>query len=216
VPRRAPTQEDLVRVIEASGVRDERVLAAFRDLPRAAFVPEEVLERAYIDEPLRIPHGQVTTQPSLVARMVAALGLEGSEKVLEVGTGFGFQTALLAALARYVWSVERWPDLAETARGNLESNGIRNAEVVVGDGSEGLPEHAPFDGIVVSAAFPEVPEPLAEQLAPGGRLVHPVGSGGREEVILFEGTPRGLARRRTLTGGRFVRLYGRHGFPPED
>jgi protein-L-isoaspartate(D-aspartate) O-methyltransferase len=157
----------------------------------------------------------VTTQPSLVAKMVAALGLDGSEKVLEVGTGYGFQTALLAALARHVWSIERWPDLAETARGNLESQGTRNAEIVVGDGSEGLPEQAPFGAIVVSAAFPHVPGPLAEQLTLGGRLVHPVGSGGHEEVVLFERTPRGLARRRTLTGARFVRLYGRHGFAEE-
>jgi len=158
----------------------------------------------------------VTTQPSLVARMIAALDLEGDERVLEVGTGYGFQTALLAALAREVWSIERWADLAETARANLESHGVPNAEVVVGDGSAGLPEHAPFDAIVVSAAYPSVPEPLAEQLVPGGRIVHPVGSGGHEEVVLFERASRGLVRRRSLTGARFVRLHGRHGFadPP--
>ena len=214
--RGAPTQLDLARVVEASGVRDPRVLAAFREIPRAEFVPAEVIGSAYVDEPIPIPHGQVTTQPSLVAKMIEALGLEGSETVLEVGTGYGFQTALLAALARGAWSVERWPDLAETARANLERHGTRNAEVIVGDGSEGLPEHAPFEAIVVSAAFPDVPDPLARQLAPGGRLVHPVGSGGHEEVMVFEGTPRGLKRRRTLTGARFVRLYGRHGFPPDD
>jgi protein-L-isoaspartate(D-aspartate) O-methyltransferase len=208
-----PTQEDLVRVVEATGVSDPRVLDALRAVPRAGYVPVELINRAYVDEPLQIPHGQVTTQPSLIARMVAALGLEGEERVLEVGTGYGFQTALLAKLAREVWSVERWPDLAGTARANLEQHGVRNAEVVEGDGTQGLAAQAPFDGIVVSAAFPQVPEPLAEQLVPGGRLVHPVGSGGREEVALFQRTQRGLRRRRTITGAHFVRLYGRHGFP---
>jgi protein-L-isoaspartate(D-aspartate) O-methyltransferase len=157
----------------------------------------------------------VTTQPSLIARMIAALGLEGEERVLEVGTGHGFQTALLAYLAGEVWSVERWPDLAETARANLERHGVRNAEVVVGDGSEGLAEHAPFGRILVSAAFPKVPQPLAEQLVQGGLLVHPIGSGGREEVALFRRTPSGLQRHRTITGARFVRLYGRYGFRDE-
>jgi protein-L-isoaspartate(D-aspartate) O-methyltransferase len=208
-----PTQEDLVRVVEATGVRDPRVLDAFREVPRAEYVPSELVDRAYVDEPLRIPHGQVTTQPSLIARMVAALGLEGDERVLEVGTGYGFQTALLARLAREVRSIERWADLAETAGANLERQGVGNAEITVGDGTEGLSEQAPFDGIVVSAAFPRVPEPLAEQLVMGGGLVHPVGSGGREEVALFERTRRGLRRRRTITGAHFVRLYGRHGFP---
>jgi protein-L-isoaspartate(D-aspartate) O-methyltransferase len=199
--------------VERSGIRDERVLAAIESVPRAMFVPPEAIARAYVDEPIRIPHEQVTTQPSLVARMVAALELDGDERVLEVGTGYGFQSALLAALAQEVWSIERWADLAETARENLERHGVRNAEVVVGDGSAGLPERAPFDAIVVSAAYPSVPEPLSEQLAGGGRIVHPVGSGGREEVVLFERGPEGLVRRRSVTGAHFVRLYGRHGFP---
>jgi protein-L-isoaspartate(D-aspartate) O-methyltransferase len=199
-------------LVAASGVRDERLLGALRRVPRAGFVPPELVERAYVDEPLPIPRGQVTTQPSLVARMVEALSLGGTEVVLEVGAGHGFQTALLAELARSVWSVERWPELAETARANLERHDTRNFEVVVGDGTMGLPDHAPYDAIVVSAAFPRVPNPLAEQLAPGGRLVHPLGSGGHEEVALFERAPRGLVRRRTLTGARFVRLVGEQGF----
>ena len=181
-------------------------------MPRAGFVPAERVEGAYVDEPLRIPHGQVTTQPSLVARMVEALELSGDERVLEVGTGHGFQTALLAELARAVWSVERFRDLAETARGNLERHGAHNVEVRVGDGTLGLPDHAPYDAIVTSAAFPDVPEPLARQLAPGGRLVHPVGPGGREDVVLFESTKRGLVRRRAIVGAHFVRLVGEHGF----
>jgi protein-L-isoaspartate(D-aspartate) O-methyltransferase len=207
-------QEDLVRAIVAHGVHDPRLLQALRRVPRAKFVPADLAEAAYLDRPLPIPHGQVTTQPSLVAVMIEALELEGSEHVLEIGTGYGFQTALLAYLSDFVWSIERWPDVAETARENLARQGIENVEVVVGDGTEGLPDHAPYEAILVSAAFPEVPPPLAEQLAVGGRLVQPIGSGGEEEVALFEKGPSGgLTYHRTITGAHFVRLYGRHGFP---
>jgi protein-L-isoaspartate(D-aspartate) O-methyltransferase len=210
----APTQADLVETIRGDGIRDERVLEAFGSVPRAEFVPAELVEQAYFDMPLPIPHEQVTTQPSLVARMVEALALSGSERVLEIGTGYGFQTALLAYLADFVWSVERWPDLAEAAREHLARHGVRNAEVVVGDGSEGFPEHAPFNATLVSAAFPRVPAPLADQVAAGGRLVQPIGRGGMEDVVLFERGPLGLQARRVLTGAYFVRLYGKHGFAP--
>jgi protein-L-isoaspartate(D-aspartate) O-methyltransferase len=193
-------------------VSDERVLDALRRVPRAGFVPPELVGRAYVDEPLPIPHGQVTTQPSLIARMVEALGLGGAERVLEVGTGHGFQTALLAELAGEVWSIERWPDLADAARANLQRHGVHDVEVIVGDGTLGARDDAPYDAIVVSAAHPDVPDPLAEQLASGGRLVHPVGPGGREDVALFEKGPAGLVRRRTITGAHFVRLVGEHGF----
>jgi protein-L-isoaspartate(D-aspartate) O-methyltransferase len=210
---RPPSPDDLVKAV-AEQVSDARVLEAFRAVPRAAFVPPELVREAYVDEPLPIPHGQVTTQPSLVARMVEALGLGGDERVLEVGSGYGFQTAILAFLADFVWSVERWPDLAAVARENLARQGIENAEVVVGDGSEGLRDRAAFDAIVVSAAFPKVPSPLAEQLASGGRLVQPLGPGGYEDVVVFEQTDAGLERGRTITGARFVQLFGRHGFRP--
>jgi protein-L-isoaspartate(D-aspartate) O-methyltransferase len=206
-------QEDLVRAIGAEGVRDPRLLRALRQVPRAGFVPSDLVEGAYLDRPLPIPHGQVTTQPSLVAKMIEALELAGHERVLEIGTGYGFQTALLACLSAFVWSVERWSDVADTARINLVRRGVTNVEVVVGDGTEGLPEHAPYEGILVSAAFPSVPPPLVEQLAPGGRLVQPMGSGGEEAVVLFEKESRDLVRRRTITGARFVRLYGTHAFP---
>jgi protein-L-isoaspartate(D-aspartate) O-methyltransferase len=206
-------QEDLVRAIGAEGVRDPRLLRALRQVPRAGFVPSDLVEGAYLDRPLPIPHGQVTTQPSLVAKMIEALELAGHERVLEIGTGYGFQTALLARLSAFVWSVERWSDVADTARINLVRRGVTNVEVVVGDGTEGLPEHAPYEGILVSAAFPSVPPPLVEQLAPGGRLVQPMGSGGEEAVVLFEKESRDLVRRRTITGARFVRLYGTHAFP---
>jgi protein-L-isoaspartate(D-aspartate) O-methyltransferase len=204
--------EKLVAAARATGVSDERVLAAVRNVPRALFVPPSRLDRAYADVPVPIAHDQVTTQPSLVARMVEALALSGSEHVLEVGTGYGWQTALLAALAGSVRSVERWPDLAEAARANLKRYGARNVEVVVGDGTEGLPAQAPFHAILVSAAFPAVPPPLAEQLVPGGRLVQPIGPGGSEDVVLFERRGDGLAAVRSLTGAHFVPLVGRHGY----
>jgi protein-L-isoaspartate(D-aspartate) O-methyltransferase len=201
----------LVAAAREAGVRNERVLTAIAAVPRAEFVPAAYAVRADIDAPIPIPHGQVTTQPSLVARMVEALALEGDERVLEIGTGYGWQTALLARLAREVFSVERFADLAETARAGLAA--CRNVHIVVGDGSQGLPEHAPFNAVVVAAAYPEVPDPLAEQLAEGGRLVQPLGFGGAEDVILFEKRGGELHRVRSVSGAHFVRLHGRHGFP---
>jgi protein-L-isoaspartate(D-aspartate) O-methyltransferase len=208
MPRRGP--EDLVHAARGVGVSDERVLDCLRRVPRAGFVPPEAIGSAYLDEPVAIAHGQVTTQPSLVAAMVAALGPAGHERVLEIGTGLGFQTGLLACLVAEVWSVERFEDLAAAARDNLA--GIPNARVRTGDGSEGLPEHAPYDAIVVSAAFPTVPPPLVEQLAVGGRLVQPIGPGGGEDVALFERRGDRLERVRTILPARFVRLHGRHGY----
>jgi len=205
---------DLVSAARASGVEGELLLEAIAAVPRVEFVPPELAGYAYRDRPLPIPHGQVTTQPSLVAQMVAALELSPSDRVLEIGTGFGWQTALLARLAGEVWSVERWDDIARVARTHLERQGVDNATVVVGDGSAGLPEHAPYDGILVAAAFPQVPAPLAEQLAEGGRLVQPIGVGGAEEVVLFERRAGNLARRRRVTLAHFVRLVGELGFAP--
>ncbi len=209
-----PGQEQLAHRIERLGVGDRRLLAALRAVPRAAFVAADSVHDAYVDEPLAIPHNQVTTQPSLIAKMLAALELTGEERVLEIGTGYGFQTALLAELAASVWSIERWPDIAMTARAKLHRFGARNVDVVVGDGSEGLPDHAPYDAIVVSAAYPSVPEPLVEQLRWGGRLVQPIGEGGAEDVVVFEKSRLGrLRRRESITGAHFVRLHGRHGYP---
>jgi protein-L-isoaspartate(D-aspartate) O-methyltransferase len=193
-------------------VRDERVIQALEAVPRAGFVAVEELHRAYFDEPLPVPHRQVTTQPSLTAKMIEAFALTGSERVLEIGTGYGFQTALLAHLVPFVWSVERWADLAETAREHLARHGVDNVEIVVGDGSGGLPEHAPYDAVLVSAAFPSVPAPLVRQLAPGGRLVQPLGPGGREDIVVFELREEGLVPLRSVTGAHFVRLIGRHAF----
>lgn len=206
--------DHLTTAIRAAGVRDPRVLEAFRAIPREGFVPPQLARRAYEDVPLPIPHSQVTTQPSLIAKMIEALNLRGHERVLEIGTGYGFQTALLALLAREVWSVERFGDIAETARKNLRSHGIDNAHIVTEDGSRGLSGRRMYHGIVVAAAFPQVPRPLAAQLAPGGRLVQPLGPGGREDVTLFVEDGGRVVAREILTGAHFVRLVGEHGFAP--
>ena len=203
--------DGLVAAAREAGVQDERVLGAIAAVPRAEFVPAERAELANVDVPIPIPHEQVTTQPSLVARMVEALALAGDERVLEIGTGYGWQTALLARLARDVFSVERFADLAEVARAALAVG--NNVQIVVGDGSEGLPQHAPFDAILVAAAYPSVPDPLARQLADGGRLVQPLGPGGAEDVVLFEKRGGALVRVRSVSGAHFVRLHGRHAFP---
>jgi protein-L-isoaspartate(D-aspartate) O-methyltransferase len=144
--------------------------------------------------------------------MVEALALTGCERVLEIGTGYGWQSALLARPAAQVWSIERWDDLAARARIHLVGCGAANVEVLVGDGSEGVPEHAPYDAILVSAAFPHVPPPLVAQLAEDGRLVQPVSRGGDEDVVLFRKRDGVLHRVRTVADARFVPLVGRHGF----
>jgi len=206
--------DNLVVAAQAVGVTDPRVLEVIRCTPRAAFVPTAYVTRAYDDAPIPIPHRQVTTQPSLSAAIIAALGLTGAEEVFEVGTGYGYQTALLARLAARVVSMDIWPDLAEQARRNLAAQGIGNVVVLTGDGTEGAPDLAPFDAIVVSAAYPSVPSPLAAQLRTGGRLVQPVGPGGGEDVVLYQKEQDGLRRMRVVTAASFVRLHGRHGFPP--
>ncbi|MBA4863345.1 protein-L-isoaspartate(D-aspartate) O-methyltransferase [Streptomyces sp. PSKA54] len=209
----ARTPEDLVRALRAAGITDERLLEAVRTTPREHFVPSGRAAAAYDDVPVSIGHEQVTTQPSLSAMMIESLQLGGDEHVLEVGTGLGFQTALLARLAADVVSIEMWPDVAAQAERNLAAQGIRNVELRVGDGSGGVPARAPYDAVIVSAAFPEVPAPLIEQLRLGGRLVQPIGHGGDEEVMSFRRTASGLDEGRLLTAARFVRLRGRYGFP---
>jgi protein-L-isoaspartate(D-aspartate) O-methyltransferase len=207
----------LVHAARAVGVLDRRVLDAVAAVPRAAYVPVDRVAEANLDRPIPIGGGQVTTQPSLVAAMVEALALCGDERVLEVGAGFGYQTALLGRLAREVWALERRPELAAVARRNLAGRGVDNAHVVVRDGSQGLPDRAPFDAIIVAAAHPTVPPPLVTQLAVDGRLVQPIGPSGAEHVTLFRRDASGrLVRERSIIRAHFVALYGRYGFPPHD
>lgn len=189
-----------------AGVRDPRVLSAIRAVPRSAFLPEGLRARAVLDAPLPIGYGQTTSEPSLIALMIETLRIEPGDSVLEIGTGFGYQTALLAVLARLVRSVDRIPELARAAAENLAIAGLRNVEVYAGDGTLGLPSHAPFDAIVVSAAFPVVPAALADQLASGRRLVQPVGRGGDEIVTVFEKRGGAVVPLRDLCAARFVPL----------
>ena len=197
--------------LRARGIRDERVLEAMARVPRHEFVSEEHRDEAYEDHPIPIGEGQTISQPFVVAAMLEALALRPEDVVLEVGTGSGYETAVLAELVRTVHSIERIAILAERARAVLQRLGYSNITVVHGDGSEGLPEAAPFDAIVVSAAAPRVPAPLLDQLRDGGRLVIPVGSGFAQELQLVRkiGTS---ATTLYLDGVRFVPLIGREGF----
>jgi protein-L-isoaspartate(D-aspartate) O-methyltransferase len=199
------SQEGLARLVEREGV-SARVAEAFRAVDRVDFVPSESRGEAYGDRPIALPERQTTSQPSLIARMIDVAEIDRDDRVLEVGTGYGFQTALLAHLAHEVASMDRLATLTQAARRNLERAGVSNAELVTGDGWSGLPERAPFDAIVVSAAAPEVPGALVEQLNEGGRLVIPVQARWGDEVVLFVKSDGELVRRRLVTPARFVPL----------
>ena len=198
--------------IAGRGVKDARVLAALREVPRHMFVPESVRRDAYDDRPLPIGEGQTISQPYIVAAMTATLAPAPTDRVLEIGTGSGYQTAILARLARSVVSMERHASLAARASETFALLGITNVHVVIGDGSNGHPDGGPYDRILVTAGAPAIPEALRAQLADGGRLVIPVGSEGFQRLILVErhGT--------TFTdqegeGCVFVPLIGQHGWP---
>ena len=186
------------------GIQDERVLAAMRKVERERFVSEAQQLGAYEDHPLPIDEGQTISQPYIVALMTEALALTGCERVLEIGTGSGYQTAILAEVAREVYSVERLPRLAEQARAALEEQGYTNVHIRVGDGSEGWPEHAPYQAILVTAAAPHLPHALVEQLAEGGKLVIPVGVQNQELELHTRG--REGIQVRSLGAVRFVPL----------
>lgn len=193
------------------GISDERVLQAMHQVPRHLFVPESRRSQAYYDRPLSIGYGQTISQPYIVAYMTASLELTGEEKVLEIGTGSGYQTAILSHVARRVISIECIKELADSACKTLADLGYDTVEVIHGDGGVGLPDEAPFDAIMLTAAAPEVPTPLRQQLADGGRLVAPVGS--RYDQVLVRLWRRGEeCERQTLGPVIFVPLTGRHGW----
>jgi protein-L-isoaspartate(D-aspartate) O-methyltransferase len=191
------------------GIADARVLEVMRRIPRHRFVEEGLAHSAYEDHPLPIGEGQTISQPYIVALMTSLLELTGQEKVLEVGTGSGYQTAVLGALARRVWSIERLPRLAERARSLLESLGVSNVWIRVGNGALGWPDEAPFDRILVAAGGPTVPPPLVEQLAEGGRMILPVGSAEDQVLTVVERTG-GEVRSRQVGECKFVKLVGKY------
>ena len=192
-------------------VADERVLAAMERVPRELFVPEELRDRAYDDAALPIAAGQTISQPYMVAKICEALSLRGDERVLDVGTGSGYQAAVLAELAGEVDTIERIPELAELARTNLAAAGYERVRVHVGDGTRGLPERAPFAAIAVAAAAPRRPQTLYEQLEPRGRLVVPVGRFGIQRLEVVVRSPEGPAVVESVPC-RFVPLVGEEGF----
>jgi protein-L-isoaspartate(D-aspartate) O-methyltransferase len=202
----------LVEQLQAKGIKDLAVLKAIATVPRHLFVPEGVRHRAYEDSALPLGAGQTVSQPWVQARSLELLRLTGSERVLEVGAGSGYQTALLGCLCAAVFAVERIPALAYQAREALAQAGVSNVSVLVGDGTLGWSSCAPYDAIVVAAASPTVPKPLIQQLAPGGRLVIPVGDGNVQSLRVLERRGDELVETH-VADVRFVPLIGRHGVP---
>jgi protein-L-isoaspartate(D-aspartate) O-methyltransferase len=197
--------------IAARGIKDERLLEAMRQIPRHLFVDEAMWEQAYNDYPLPIGEKQTISQPYIVALMTEALQLKPKDRVLEIGTGSGYQTAILATLAEWVYSIERLRSLAQRAQRILDQLRLYNVTIRVGDGSQGWTEHGPYDAILVTAGSPSFPEPLVEQLRDGGRLVIPVGD--RYGQTLWRATRKGeKLEKEDLGGCRFVDLVGKHGW----
>lgn len=206
-------RERMVRQqIAARGIRAERVLDAMRSVPRHLFVPLESRHSAYMDGPLSIGQGQTISQPYIVALMTEALELRGHERVLEIGTGSGYQAAILSQLASHVYTVERIPELASRAQDLFRQLGYDNISMHVGDGTLGWLEHAPYEAIIITAAAPEIPRPLTDQLAEGGRLVAPIGGSWSQSLVRVR-KQRGHLRRQELTSVAFVPLIGQHGWP---
>ena len=203
------------RQIARRGVADPRVLEAMATVPRERFVAPDLARWAYGDGPLPIPEGQTVSQPYVVARMVEALELSAGDRVLEVGTGCGYAAAVLACLAGAVFTVERHISLATEAQGRLSELGFRNVQVRHGDGTEGWPEHAPYDAVAVAAGGPRVPPALRDQLRPGGRLVIPVGRPEAQRLVRERRGPDGAFAREVLGRVRFVPLVGAGGWPDE-
>ena len=202
----------LIETLQDGGITDLSVLRAFDMTPRHLFVPTGVRHRAYEDSALPIGNGQTISQPSIHARYLELLKLKGSEKILEIGTGSGYQTVLLAHLAAQVFSIERISPLYLSARENIQRAGVRNVSLLLGDGTLGWREYAPYDAILVGAAAPSVPAPYREQLAEGGKIIIPIG--GPDEQVLAVFTRRGAdLARQDVAPVRFVPLLGTHGWP---
>ncbi|MEX2180121.1 MAG: protein-L-isoaspartate(D-aspartate) O-methyltransferase [Gemmatimonadaceae bacterium] len=201
----------LVETIRAKGVSDLAVLRAFEMTPRHQFVPTGIWHRAYEDQPLPIGSGQTISQPSIHAKYLELLKLQGREKVLEVGTGSGYQTVLLAHLVAQVFSIERIAALLDQAKQNIQRARVSNVSLLLGDGTVGWRQYAPYDAILVSAASPKVPEPLVEQLAEGGKLLIPLGGRDEQQLVMF--TRRGTELiRESILPVRFVPLLGTYGW----
>jgi protein-L-isoaspartate(D-aspartate) O-methyltransferase len=212
---RSSREEMVDRQIAARGVLNPRVLDAMRAIPRHLFVPEPYIRSAYEDRPLPIGEGQTISQPYIVAVMTELLEPREGDRMLEIGAGSGYQAAILSRLVKKVTSIERIPKVADQARSNLARLNITNVMVVIADGTKGWQENSPYDGILVTAATPEVPPPLIDQLADGGRLVAPVGGRGIQELIKL--VKRGERVERTYHGGvAFVPLIGRYGWQESD
>lgn len=201
----------LVEQLREQGIRDLAVLRAFAETPRHLFVPAAVRHRAYENAALPIGAGQTISQPFTQARYLETLRLQGGERALEIGTGSGYQTALLSQLVAQVFTVERVQALAESAQRALRAAQVRNVSVLLGDGTLGWAGYAPYDAILVAAGGPSIPAPLVEQLGPGGRLLIPVGERGRQTLTLVERTAEGV-RTTALGDALFVPLLGEHGF----
>ena len=197
--------------LRARGIHDEAVLRVFSEVPRERFVPPQRIREAHADHPVPIGHGQTISQPYIVALMIQELAVAPEHRVLDVGAGSGYQTAILARLVRHVYALERIEDLADRAIQVLAETNASNVTVCVGDGSLGWPEEAPFDRIICGAAAPEVPLPWIDQLADGGRIVLPVG-GQEIQTLVKVDKPGGQTRRREICDVRFVKLIGRHGW----
>ncbi len=202
----------LIERLAATGIRDARVLAAMASVPRHLLVADALSHQAYDDVAIPIGEGQTISAPGIVAAMSEALELTGKERVLEIGTGSAYQAAILSRLAERVISIERIPALASRARSALDRLGVTNVVVYLGDGTRGWPAEGPFDAIVVTAGGPEIPAPLLEQLAPGGRLVGPFGGRGAQTLVRVRRARDGRTSQEALGACRFVDLIGEHGF----
>jgi protein-L-isoaspartate(D-aspartate) O-methyltransferase len=205
----------IVSQLTSRGIRNRRVLAAMAWVPREWFLPPHVAESAYDDAPLPIGSGQTISQPYVVALMTEALAPRRRDRILEIGTGSGYQTAILAHLAGTVFTIERLPDLLVEAEERFRRLRLDNVQTRLGDGAAGWPEEAPFDGILVTAAAPRVPDPLAAQLAPHGRLVIPLGDLASQELVILQRTAGGRLEERRAGGVRFVPLISRLAFREE-